>query len=84
MLSQVVPDVWQNYIRKIFRKPPPDTQYVYMRPLDKIPDTPTKPWYTKQRVGYNTLKGFISKLFATSGLEGVYTNHSLRATSITS
>lgn len=54
-----------------------------MRPLDKIPDSPTKPWYTKQRVGYNTLKGFISKLFTTSGLKGVYTNHSLRATSIT-
>ena len=54
-----------------------------MRPLDKIPDTLTKPWYTKQRVGYNTLKGFIPKLFATSGLEGIHTNHSLRATSIT-
>ena len=51
----------------------------YMRPLDKIPNL-KQPWYTKQRVGYNTLK---PKLFATSGLEGLYTNHSLRATSIT-
>lgn len=68
---------------KYLEKLPPDAQYLYMRPLDKIPDSPTKPWYTKQRVGYNTLKGIIPKLFASSGLEGLYTNHSLRATSIT-
>ena len=54
-----------------------------MRPLDKIPTSPIKPWYTKQRVGYNTLKGVIPKLFTNSGLEGLYTNHSLRATAIT-
>ena len=45
------------YLEKL----PADTRYVYMRPLNKIPDTPAKPWYTKQRVGYNTLKGFIPK-----------------------
>ena len=67
---------------KYLERPPPDAEYVYMRPLDKIPNL-KQPWYTKQRVGYNTLKGFIPKLFATSGLEGLYTNHSLRATSIT-
>ena len=43
---------------KYLEKLPLDAQYVYMRPLDKIPTIPTKPWYTKQRVGYNTLKGF--------------------------
>ena len=68
---------------KYLEKLPLDAQYVYMRPLDKIQTSPTKPWYTKQRVGYNTIKGFILKLFATSGLEGLHTNHSLRATSIT-
>ena len=52
----------------------------YMRALDKILNSPTKLWYTKQKVGYNTLKGFIPKIFAASGL---HTNHSLRATSIT-
>ena len=62
---------------------PLDAQYVYMRPLDKTPNSPIKRWYTKQRVGYNTLKGFIPKLFAASGLEELHTNHSLRATSIT-
>ena len=63
---------------KYLEKLPLDAQYLYMRPLDKIPTTPTKPWYTKQRVGYNTLIAFILKLFA-----GSQTNHLLRATSIT-
>ena len=67
---------------KILERLPPEAEYVYMRPLDKISNL-KQPWYTKQRVGYNTLKGFIPKLFATSGLKGFYTNHSLRATSIT-
>ena len=66
---------------KYLERLPPDAEYMYMRPLDKTNLKQT--WYTKQRVGYNTLKGFIPKLFATSGLEGLYTNHSLRATSIT-
>ena len=126
---------------KYLERLPPDAEYVYMRPLDKIPNL-KQPWYTKQRVGYtvepvyygylgtnqkcpdyqgvrfsrsvymmiyhlgpqlgmwimqvstfssvlinrfhcNTLKGFIPKLFATSGLEGLCTSHSLQATSIT-
>ena len=71
MLYQAVQDVWSDYWINIWKGP-----------LDKIPKL-KQPWYTKQRVGYNTLKGFIPKLFATSGLEGLYTNHSLRATSIT-
>ena len=70
-------------LEKHLEKLPLDVQYVYMRPLDKIPTSPTKPWYTKQRVGYNTLKGFIPKLFAASGLEGLHTKDLLRATSIT-
>ena len=47
---------------KYLEKLPPGAQYIYMRPLDKIPTDPTKPWYTKQRVGYNMLKGFVPKL----------------------
>ena len=67
-----------EYLEKL----PLDAQYVYMRPLDKILNSPTKSWNTKQRVGYNTLKGFIPKLFAANGLGGLHTNYSLRATSI--
>ena len=60
-----------------------DAQYAYLRPLDKILNSPTNLWYTKQRMGYNTLKRFIPKFFAASRLEELHTNHSLRTTSIT-
>ena len=36
---------------KYLERLPPDAEYVYMRPLDKIPNL-KQPWYTKQRVGY--------------------------------
>ena len=77
--SRCIVKLLDKYLEKL----PLDVQYMYMRPLDEISNSPTKPWYTKQRVGYNTLKGFIAKLFAASGLKGFHTNHSLRATSIT-
>ena len=65
-----LPDNFRCMVRlldKYLQKLPPDAEYVYMRPMDKIPmaNSPTNSWYTKQRVGYNTLKGFIPKLFAT-------------------
>ena len=56
-----LPDSCRCMIRlldKYLQKLPPDAEYMYMRPLDKVPNNPTNPWYTKQRVGYNTFKGF--------------------------
>ena len=62
---------------------PADAPYLYMRPLEQIPRDSKKPWYTRQRVGFNTLKGFVNKIFSGTGVECDYTNHSLRATAIT-
>ena len=62
---------------------PPDAKYLYMRPLMTVPKDPSKPWYTKQRVGINTIKGMIPKIFEKAGLQDKYSNHSLHATSIT-
>lgn len=62
---------------------PPDAKYLYMRPLMSVPSNPCKPWYTKQRVGINTIKGMIPKIFENAGLSDKYSNHFLRATSIT-
>ena len=77
--SRCIVKLLDKYLDKL----PLDAQYVYMWPLDKITNSPTIPWYTKQRMGYNTLEGFIPKFFAASGLKGLHTNHSLRTTSIT-
>ena len=42
-----------------------------------------KPWYTRQRVGVNTIKQFLPKICSSIGTNAKYTNHSLRATAIT-
>ena len=66
-----------------FEKLPPHAQYFYMRPLERVPDEQSKPWYTKQRVGINTMKDILRKLSSESGCGVSYTNHSLRATATT-
>ena len=54
-----------------------------MRPLMSVPSDPSKPWYTKQRIGINTTKGIIPKIFENAGLQDKYSNHTLCVTSIT-
>jgi len=68
-----------QYLEKL----PPDAPFLYMQPLEKVLDDSKKAWYTLQRVGFNTLKGFVIKIFSGTGIDCDYTNHSLRATSIT-
>jgi integrase len=47
----------------------------------------TKPtedeWYSDARVGINTISKVVGKLCDKAGLEGFYSNHSLRATAAT-
>ena len=40
-------------------------------------------WFTSNPVGYNTLEGVVKKLCHDAGIEGNFTNHSLRATTAT-
>ena len=65
--SRYIVKLLDKYLEKL----PMDAQYAYLRPLDKILNSPTKLWYTKQRMGYNALKRFIPTFFAASGLEGL-------------
>ena len=60
----------------------PGSQHLYMRPLPEVL-IDDGPWYTRQGVGINTFKCFLSKLCNDSGIETSHTNYSLRATSIT-
>ena len=66
------------YISKL----PTEPAAFYLRPLGKVPEG-SKPWYCKSRVGVNKLKTFIPEISAESGVQVHYTNHSLRATSVT-
>ena len=47
-----------QYLEKL----PPDAPFLYMRPLEKVSDDSKKAWYTRQHVGFNTLKGFVTKI----------------------
>lgn len=52
----------------------------YLRPLDK-----PRPgcWYTRKPVGHNPLSQTVKKLLENVGVQGYYTNHSLRRTCAT-
>ena len=50
----------------------------YLRPLSKSLD-PSKPWYSLQPLGRNTLASKMKMMSAEGGLAGNLTNHSLRA-----
>ncbi len=54
-----------------------------MRPLERVPDQDSRPWFTKQCVGVNKLKEMLLKLSLESGCGVKCTNHSLRATATT-
>ena len=62
-------------------KLPPDPKAFYLRPLAKIPDDSSKPWFSNVSVGINTLRNIMKKVSEKGELAGKYTNHSLRATS---
>ena len=61
----------------------PGSPYVYMQGLDTFPSDSSRSAFKKQRVGVNTLKNMLPELSRRSGVGVHYTNHSLRATSIT-
>ena len=67
------------YIKKLPENPPG----FYLRPLERAPEDPLKPWYAKVKVGVNTLKGFLPEISEKAGIGVRYTNHSLRATAVT-
>ena len=54
-----------------------------MQPLQKFEAISTV-WYSKQAMGHNSLQKIVPDLFKTAGINGHFTNHSLRATAATS
>jgi len=61
----------------------PNCDALWQRPADAIDDDDANPWYTNRRVGVNTIAKFMSELSKMAKLSVTYTNHSIRATSIT-
>jgi len=61
-----------------FQENRPDAFYLWplKRPVGEI-------WFACQPVGINTLRQVVKNLFQEAGIQGHYTNHSLRATAAT-
>ena len=51
----------------------------YLKPLDKVPTDPSKPWFANVPVGRNRLDCMLKEMCQQDGISGTFTNHSLRA-----
>jgi hypothetical protein len=60
----------------------PDLDALWQRPLDSF-ESESPVWYYRQKIGVNTLAKFMSNLSTLASLSVSYSNHSIRATSIT-
>ena len=60
------------------------TDTFYMKPKEKIPDSPGDSWYTKSPLGHNTIGKFLKEILKEGEIDAEYkSNHSLRSTEIT-
>ncbi|VDI47077.1 Hypothetical predicted protein, partial [Mytilus galloprovincialis] len=69
---------FENYISKLC----PDLEALWQRPKASF-DVGESTWYCKSPLGNNTLAGMMSEISHIALLSMAYTNHSIRATSIT-
>lgn len=63
-------------------KVPDQPKAFYLRPLKEVPSQSHKPWFANVPVGVNTLRLMMSNMSKDAELQTIYTNHSLRATSV--
>ena len=54
----------------------------YVQPCLTVPDDPSKPWFTSNPIGKNTLSKMVKEMCLEGGVSGRKTNHSLRATGV--
>jgi len=58
----------------------PENPFMWQKPYDKWRGKDV--WYTKQKLGVNSLRNFMKELSSEVGLSQIYTNHDIRATGI--
>ena len=56
----------------------------YLRSLTKVPESEDTPWFSSVPVGKNQLSKTVQEMCSQAGVSGKKTNHSLRASAITS
>ena len=80
-MNKTHPDVLYNYTNFIIHSPPdrPDHAF-YLTPLVRPKE---KCWFKKVPLSHNKLANVVPRLMKSAGIEGYFTNHSLRATATT-
>jgi hypothetical protein len=69
---------FKKYLEKLHL----NCEWLWQRPLDAfVPEEQV--WYCCSPLGINTLNGMMPRISRQAGLSNIYTNHSIRATSIT-
>ena len=61
----------------------PENNYMWQKPLDKVNIERDEVWYSKQHIGKNPLRTFMSDLSGKCKLSQIHTNHSTRVTGCT-
>ena len=64
----------------------PNTEALFQRPKDlcaKFDPSQVHIWYEKKAIGHNTLDNMLRNMSERAGISPYYTNHSLRATTVT-
>ena len=69
-----------NFIRQVLIKLKPENDALWQRPLNDLTEGQT--WYSRQPLGHNTLNGLMKIISISAHLHQIYTNHSIRATTI--
>ena len=67
-----------------FPKPPTSMETFYLKPLAKVPAKFDDPWFECTPIGKNVLAKFVQVMCEDTGIREKKTNHSLRATGVTS
>ena len=60
-----------------FPKNPDVMEFFYLKPLQKTPVDPHRPWFEASPIGKNTLGKFVQCMCKEAGISGKKTNHSL-------
>jgi len=59
--------------------PPQSDDVFYLKPLKNVPSIPGEPWFVNVPIGKNKLNGLLKEMCTKAGIDGAFTNHSLRA-----
>ena len=77
--NKCIVSLYKEYNQKCPEDRPPGA--FYLKPLVKPASDDC--WFSSQAAGHNTLANTVGRLCQTAGVEGHFTNHSLRATAAT-